>query len=1063
MDERPATVAAPAKVLAPDVSALEPRTALLAHLAPARERAVTWIDGPPGTGKTSLAAQGRAEFAGHGIWLRIDPGDADAADFFHFLHCAAVSAGLDADRLPRFSAEYGGEPAAFARRFLHACSRLGDWLLVLDNLDAVDPATPPHDLVAAARAMRTPDSLLVVTSRAEPEPDLARLRVEGVLKRLSADDLRVAPEEAVRIARRAGVDWAPAAIEQARERSRGWVAGFRLMLSLADGDAPPATPDSSTPRVLLDYLEREFLGHLPQATVELLGRLAPLESVPGACVRALAGDDGLERLDALARRHAFVAREARGGDALYRLDPLLCECLETWRMRTSTAAERAESDRRTGGALAATGDLERAVDLWLVAGEHERAADALRSLAPRQLAAGRVTAARQRLSALPEDRRARDPWLRLWHATAHIPVAPAEARAGLLKAYGEFRAADTREGAALAWAGTAESLWVEWGDYDSVAWLLDELDWLGEGDLSPTARARLAPQAVLLLGILRPQARRSLEAWVEAARRTPACAEVGPVEQLTILHTLLAIDVWLRGAREHGDNLLVQGRRLEATTVLPPLQQLMWRGAVASHRLWFADDPREAIAEAETGLALAREAGVHQWDYQLNALAACGAIAAGETERAAAWLAAIESSGQADRPVDASFHAWIEGWAAIRRGDTISALARARKAGEDLAGGGPWNAVHIVHLALAQAERLAGDPLAAERHAQRVGTAAREVGAGIHRWLAALSRAHLRLDAGETGRARRLLRAALAFGEHQGYLRLAWWPPAAIATLCNEALRAGTPPAYVRRLALSNGLHEWHPGRAIGEWPWPVRLHALGDLRVVVDGETLELGGKGAALLQLLATDSTTSIDQARITDLLWPDVEGDRARRSLDTTLHRVRRRLGHPDAIRMHAGRIELEPSVVWTDLRALTEHLEAATAANDTAWQDLLALLAEVRGPAADWPGAAGQRARQRLARAAEQRLDALVDAGEIHGAIDTAEAVLGVDGTAERLCRLALQAARRAGDPARAHQLYETCRAALEHHHGTGPAERTGALYREATAGSGGARPSRHRRA
>lgn len=1044
MQQRCGPDTVPAKVLAPDIATLEPRTALLRQLAPARERAIVWIDGPPGTGKTSLAAQALHGYPDFRIWLRIDPGDADAADFFHFLHRAAVVAGLDANRLPRFSAEYSGEPAAFARRFLHACSHLGDWSLTLDNLEAVAAESPPHQLIASAHTARTPASVLIVTSRDEPAAALSRLQVEGTLQRLSAEDLRLGPEEARNMARQARVGWTRATIEQARERSRGWMAGFRLMLSLADGAEAPATPDSTAPRLLLDYMEREFLGPLPRATVDLLARLAPLESVPDDCVRVLAGEDGIERLDALVHRHAFVNREVHGAGTLYRLDPLLCECLANWRTRTATT--RAEDDRRTGDALAATGDIERAVDLWLQAGAHAQAAEALLSLAPRQLAAGRFAAVRSRLAALPATARAADPWLQLWHATAHLPVTPAAARTDLLQVYRTFRADAGREGAALAWAGVAESLWVEWGDFDSIAWLLSELDWLAAGTLSSTAQARLAPQAVMLLGILSPHARAQLEGWLEIARQARASAALAPAEQLTILHTLLVIEVWLRGDREHGDNLMVQGRRLEATTILPPLQQLMWRGAVASHRLWFAEDPGETIAESEAGLALARDTGVHQWDFQLNALAACGAIAAGEDERAAAWLAALNASGHPDRPADASFHAWIEGWAAMRCGDTATALARARKTVDDLAGGGPWNAVHMTRLALAQAERSAGDRHSAEQLVREVTIAARPVGAGIHRWLAALIRVHLLLDTGAARSARRLLRAALAFGERRGYIRLPWWSPAAIATLCDEALHAGTSAAYMRRLAMSNGLAHWHPGGAVDDWPWPVRLHALGGLRVTVDGTTLDLGGKGAALLQLLATENIDGMNQEQVSDLLWPDVEGDKARRSLDTTLHRLRQRLGRHGAIRMRAGRLELDPSVVWTDLRALREHLDAAVAGSDAAWPDILALLSAVRAPAREWPGSVGQRTRQRLYRAAEAYITARIDAGDLAMAIDTAEALLAMDGTAEHICRLGLRAAHELGDPSRAHSLYRTCRAALANQHGTLPAEPTDTLYR-----------------
>ncbi|MGD8925737.1 MAG: bacterial transcriptional activator domain-containing protein, partial [Thioalkalispiraceae bacterium] len=54
-----------------------------------------------------------------------------------------------------------------------------------------------------------------------------------------------------------------------------------------------------------------------------------------------------------------------------------------------------------------------------------------------------------------------------------------------------------------------------------------------------------------------------------------------------------------------------------------------------------------------------------------------------------------------------------------------------------------------------------------------------------------------------------------------------------------------------------------------------------------------------------------------KIIDTLWPDAEGDSARRNFDTTLHRLRKLLKHSKALVLHGSQLTLDPRYVWVDI--------------------------------------------------------------------------------------------------------------------------------------------------
>ena len=139
------------------------------------------------------------------------------------------------------------------------------------------------------------------------------------------------------------------------------------------------------------------------------------------------------------------------------------------------------------------------------------------------------------------------------------------------------------------------------------------------------------------------------------------------------------------------------------------------------------------------------------------------------------------------------------------------------------------------------------------------------------------------------------------------------------------------------------------------------REHALDqlfDLRRL--GGALEIGGE--------------QVSESRVTDALWPRIDGDSAHRSFTSTLHRLRKLLGEDRAITLHEGRVSLDRRYFWLDTWAFEQLAADLESINDSQQMEKVAerLLALYRGSFmaddadAAWLLQARERLRGRFAR-------------------------------------------------------------------------------------------------
>jgi two-component SAPR family response regulator len=114
----------------------------------------------------------------------------------------------------------------------------------------------------------------------------------------------------------------------------------------------------------------------------------------------------------------------------------------------------------------------------------------------------------------------------------------------------------------------------------------------------------------------------------------------------------------------------------------------------------------------------------------------------------------------------------------------------------------------------------------------------------------------------------------------------------------------------------------------------PLTIFTLGRFTVLVNGAPADYGRKvpkrPLELLKAIIAQGGREVSTSRLTMLLWPDVDGDKATGSFDTTLHRLRKVLGDDRVLVLKDGKLSLDANFcridVWTLERLLgsTKHI-------------------------------------------------------------------------------------------------------------------------------------------
>lgn len=1058
-----------AKTTRPSFSGVLPRERLFGVLDAARQSPAIWITGPPGCGKTTLAASYLEHRKLVSLWYQIDDSDSDVASFFYYLGLALKdSLARKTVRLPELSPQHHAGLSAFTRRYFQALfQQLGQpFAIVFDGYHEIPPQSPLHEVVQVALKEVPAGSSVILISRGDPPVSMARLRANRTLEVVGWHELQLTQEEFNAIAAQRGRKLPADSLTELYHKTQGWAAGLVLMLEQAASTSLHATSDLSTPQLVFDYLAGEIFQKTDSNAQELLLTTAYLPQMTAdmACTLSGQGDAG-ERLADMYRNNYFMTLRQAHPHPVYEYHPLLREFVLARANATWSKERRQQLQKASAELLEAAGLLTEAVLLLRAINDWEQIGVVIRHHARAMLDSGRSETLAQWVEFLPKEAQERNPWTLYWLAVARMHISPRESRLLHERAYELFsrQAAPDPRGLLFACSGVMDAILYEVDDFsllDRWITIMERLLREQSGQISGSVEARIACSLFTSM-VLRQPHHPEIEHWGDSAYR--ASLAQSDVNVRMSVEPRVALGIAYGGHFPKAWKVIEGMHTLISQHEIPSVALNMLKLVEATYFMLTAQ--REPCLKAvREGLEIERSEGINVFSHQLLAYGAGGALAADDLESAENFLKQFAALPGTAARFDLCLYHLFSTWLATRRNDALRAFQQQKLALRlAIEVGCPVFEV-LCRIASANVLYEAREQRATFDQFQQVYGIARHIRNHLLEFTGLMNYAYPALDSGRRPRSgMRALRQALAIAKPRNYLSFALYRPQALARLCSIALENDIESEFVAKLIRERKLALDAGTSALLDWPWPLRVYTLGQFRVLKNGDPIVFSGKAQRrpfdLLKVVIAYGGREVSEERVTEALWPRIDGDSAHRSFTSALHRLRKLLGEDRAITLSEGKLSLDGRYIWVDVWAFDQvvaHVNKALRdpAEETSAQisEFANLLLKLYGgaflgnePETAWCLPLRDRLSHRFVRTLCDICHCWQQDCKPDNAVDLLERALEVDSMAESFYRSLMLCYAQLGRRAEALETYERCRKMLAAALKAAPSSETTSVY------------------
>ena len=899
------------------------RDRLFALLRREPPTAAFWISGPGGCGKTTLIASYLAHEDLPCLWYQVDALDGDPATFFYYFGQAAATLLVPADPpMPLLTPEYLPNIETFILRYfenLYQRLQPGAWI-VFDNFQDAPDGSILAQILTVAIQQAPPHVTLAVLSRSTPPPVMVRLFANRAAQPITGNQLAFTPGEFAAFLAYCGHRMNDDEAEYLYQLTQGWIAGAILwLLYRADNLVSLAVPADRTTENIFDYFAAEILEKTDATIRAFLLRTAFLPSMTiGTALEmsGLAQTEGL--LEILYRRNCFLEKRLIT-EVSYQYHPLfrrflLLQAERFFDPKTLQSIRCAAAD-----ILVRQGMAEEAVQLYFQAQTHDRIEAVLLSQAPALINQGRHAVVAAWIDRLPENRVEQHPYLLFWKSVALLAMSPWESNVHCTRAYELFGRGNDLVGQVLSWSTAVNILFILRHTFTSLDYWITEGERLGkllpeESDADLVGRFAAG---MLMALILRNQSHEDLIKW-QGLCETMLDRCKDPQAMIDLVKNLCWSYVWM-GQIHKTLNMETRLRLLQRNENLPPLGHILANHLLATCYI-SRGEHRECHRMVNESLRIVEATGIHVFNFPILTSTAYSRLVTGNLEEVPPLLAKLKEALVPYALWDHGQYHCLAAWYAVQADQLAEAKTEIAAAIELAEFCGSPFPIALCRLVESQVHLQLGEPEAAMKLMATIRQEPRLQYNKLMQCLVDLVSTDCGYTQNREDEAERYCRAALAFIQKEGPCLPFGLSNRRLGSVCAKALEAGIEEETIMALI---GWWQIQPPKAekvSARWPWPVRLYTLGRFAIHCDGVPVALSAKTPKkpleLLALLVCAGRAGMSRERLADRLWPDVDGDLALQTLNTTLHRLRKLLGRNEAVVQRDRQLLLNSSLCWSD---------------------------------------------------------------------------------------------------------------------------------------------------
>jgi LuxR family maltose regulon positive regulatory protein len=884
------------KIIRPNLAGVFPRKRLFSLIDRMRKYSVIWVSGLPGCGKTTLLASYLDARKLPCLWYQIDEGDRDPSTFFYYLGLAAKRVSPRKRKsLPLLTPEYLQDIPTFTfRYFENLCGRLKvPFIIVFDNYQEVPSESPFHEIILNGLS-RIPEGVnVILVSRNEPPPFYARLQANRQMGLIGWNELRFTQKESRSIISfRAPEIRSKEAIERLHKITDGWVAGLILISEGLKRGVEIQSLEKSAPEKIIDYFGNELFNKIPKKLQTFLMKTAFLPRMTAKMSEELAGITNAEAILSGMIRDNFFIEKHHSEVPVFQYHLLFRNFLLSQAKESFSQKALLDLHQRAALLLEESGQMEEAAQVYMDQKNWEGLIQLIMKHAFSLLAQGRYQLLEDWLSGLPRELIENNSWILFWLGLCRFPFDPSQSQRCHEKAFKLFREEGNIEGTFLSWSSIVDGIDFSHNDLsrlDHWIHLLEDLMHDIKEFPSQEIGARVASSMVAALALRQPQ-HPEFHKWADQALSLTESPQMINIRMWVLFQ--LVLHGCLMGEFERATLDHNQLSQLTKTRDASPFLKIM--GKLADSMYYqFTGSHEKSMEAVSEGMEMSQTTGIHIVDQPLLAHTISSSLNVDDSKKAWQFLDRLTSMIHTT-PSDDIFE--------IRNGSIYyHASTRYALVCGDLAG----LALHVdlalkygikmgapvilatTHLMSALAMHRLGKNEEALDQLRKGSLIALETKSKLLEFGSLLTQAYFFFDQGEEDSGLRFLKMAFTLGKDQRILSTFFDDPSVTARLCARALEADIEVEYVKEIIRKRNLISDKGSLQLEHWPWPLKIYTLGRFGILKDEKPIRFFRKGQekpiSMLKALLALGGREIKEEDLSDILWPEADGDAAHNSFE------------------------------------------------------------------------------------------------------------------------------------------------------------------------------------